>query len=241
MVRHGHQLTIYSYAPTPSLSAALGAELLDARDIAPENGLAHRYRHVGRFQMFANLFRLELQRQEKGTWVDLDCYFLKPLTTQSDYVFGLMSPNKLNNAVLRLPSQCPMLPAYIQAITADPLRTPWSSFAVRLRRDIEILFGKSQPGALVRTNIGPRALSYFAKKYDVLKYAVPPDTFYPIGNKETHVLAHPNRELAEEKLSERTVLIHLWRGKMKRLGLLTKPPPASSFLGLACSKMGLAS
>src|SRR5690606_18370024 len=102
-------------------------------------------------------------------WVDLDCLMLKPTMPESEHVFGFLS-KKLNNAVLRLPADSPIIDDYIQTVTADPLRTPWSTFRRRAMREIEIVFGRSQPRASVRTNIGPRALTYFAKKHDLLRH-----------------------------------------------------------------------
>jgi hypothetical protein len=239
MSRLGHELTIYSYDPEALMKFNLGIDIGDAREVIPTSYSAHRYRAIGRFPMFANLFRLELQRQSKGTWVDLDCYLLRPLVPQSEYVFGLMSPSKLNNAVLGLPSDCPMISDYMRAITADPLRTPWSSFGRRLRREIEIVLGKSQPKSTVRTNIGPRALTYFAKKHNLLRHAAPREAYYPVANKEVPMLVDPDPTNVVSKLTSQTVLVHLWRGKVKRLGLLSQLPPSTSYLGTACAELGI--
>jgi hypothetical protein len=239
MLQHGHELTAYTYDPRALMKCNLGADVLDAREVVAETDVAHRYRAVGKFNMFANLFRLELQRQGKGVWVDLDCYLIRPLVLQSEYVFGLSSHKKINNAVLRLPHDCPMIDDYMRAITADPLRLPWSSLSRRLRREIEILMGQSQPHALVKTNIGPRALTYFAKKHGLLKHAMPVEAYNPITNKEVLSLVDPDPSSMEAKLTAQTVLVHLWRATLERLGLLARLPPATSYLGRGCAQLGI--
>jgi hypothetical protein len=239
MLHHGHELTIYTHDPQSLVGCNLGADVRDAREVVTEKDFVHRYRTVGRFNMFANLFRLELQRQSKGIWVDLDCYLVRPLVPQSEYVFGLSSRDKINNAVLRLPPDCPMIGDYMRAITADPLRLPWSSFRRRLWREIEILMGRSQPHALVRSNIGPRALTYFAKRHDILKHAMPREAFYPLAVGEAPILVNPDPSGVAAKVTAQTVLVHLWRGKMSPLGLVARLPPATSYLGAACARHGI--
>jgi hypothetical protein len=170
--------------------------------------------------------------------VDLDCYLLKPVVPASDFVFGFSSPKKLNNAVLRLPAGCQMINDYMRAITADPLRTPWSTFRRRVQRNAEILFGRSQPKTSVRTNIGPRALTYFARKHGVIKHAMAQPVFYAILNRETKLLAEAGDPVSA-KLPPEAVMVHLWRGRLKKLDLLSETPGGSSYLGKACKEFGI--
>lgn len=238
MLQHGNPLAIYTYDPEALTKLNLGGEIRDARDVTPESHPVQRYRAGRRYAMFANLFRLYLQRESKGIWVDLDCYMLKPFAAKSDYVFGYASPGKLNNAVLRLPADCPMIEEYISAVTADPLRTPWSTLRRRVARDVEILLGRSQPRMEVRTNIGPRALTYFAKRHGVISHAKPKEAFYAIANRETNQMFLPD-DTVSDRLSPGADLLHLWRGRIKRLGHLAELPPATSYLGKACKQYGI--
>jgi hypothetical protein len=240
MLQRGHELTIYTYDPESLIGCNLGASICDAREVIAETDPGHRYRDAGKYWLFSDLFRLELQLQDKGTWIDLDCYLIKPLTPRSEYVFGLMSPGKLNGAVLGLPRNCPMLGDFLAAITADPLRLPWASFKRRLLRELEIFMGQSQPHpSRVGGSIGPRALTFFAKKHNVLKYAVPPDAYYALAVEEAPLLVDPDPKGVAAKLTAQTVLLHLWRSKIASLGLLTQPPPVTSFLGAACAELGI--
>lgn len=239
MLDHGYRIAIYSYGPDALAKLDLEAEIRDAREVLPESHPVNRYRVQRRYAMFANLFRLYLQQQGKGIWVDMDCLMLQPNLTEAEHLLGFASPGKLNNAVLRLPADCAMINDYISAVTADPLHTPWATVRRRVKREIEILLGRSQPKVTVRTSIGPRALTYFAKKHDVLMHALPQDVFYALRNRETGLLVHPDDKITP-KLTSRSVLLHLWRGRMRRLSLLAELPPATSYLGQACNRLGIA-
>lgn len=239
MRKAGHSLTIYSYVPDGLANLGLDAVIADARDVVPEHHPINRYRAVGRFALMSNLFRLELQRQSKGIWVDLDCLFLKPLAPASPYVFGRVSGMKLNGAVLGLPAGAPMVEDYMSAITAVPLRTPWATLRRRVWRDLEIMAGHPMPPPAVQTNIGPRALTYFAKKHNVLSHAVGRDVFYPVGTADAHILVDPDDRRAKAALNERTIIVHLWHGQLKKVDLLKPIPPKSSLVGQAMAEHAL--
>jgi hypothetical protein len=242
MLRHGHELTIYTFDPEALSGYNLGAEIRNVREVVPEKHIAHRYHAAGESSHFSDLFRLELQLQGRGVWTDLDCYLIKPLVPPSEYVFGLASPGKVNGAVLRLPSECPMIRDYAAAVTADPFRMPWASFKRRLRREIEIAMGQSQPHpSSVGGSLGPRALTYFVKKHNLLKHAMPREAFYPLAVEEAPLLVNPDPSRVAAKLTERTVIIHLWRSQIAHLGLVSRRPPATSYLGTACARLGVSS
>lgn len=125
--------------------------------------------------------------------------FLKPLAPATPYVFGRVYGDKLNGAILGLPAGDPMVDDYMNAINAVPLRTPWATMRRRLWRDLEILAGYPMPPPAVQTNIGPRALTYFAKMHGILSHAVARDVFYPIGTNDPHMPVPP----AQWKLASR--------------------------------------
>lgn len=235
----GHPVRIYSYLPDALYKEGLDAEIADARDVVPEDHPINRYRQVGRFALMSNLFRLELQRQSLGIWADLDCLFVRPLVPQSPYVFGLVAGPKLNGAVLGLPAGAPMVEDYMSAITAVPLRTPWATVRRRLWRDLEIMAGYPMPPPSVQTNIGPRALTYFAIKHGVHKFAVPRDVFYPVGTTDAHILVDRDDRKARAAMTENTVIVHLWHGQLKKVDLLRPIPPRTSFVGQAMSEYAI--
>lgn len=233
MGQHHHPLAVYTYGDKSSLGADLGVEIRDARDILPEDSHYHKYRAEQRFGMFANIFRLYLLKYNKGTWVDLDCYFLKPLSSSSEHVFGFSSPNKINNAVLRIAPNSELIDDYISAITADPLQIPWASISRQLKRKFEIFKGQSQPHPNFKTNIGPKALTYFVKKHGLLSYAQHQEVYYPLPAKEISLLLQPEEQVLP-KLTDNAIMIHAWRNTLKFQGYLNSTPPADSYIGKAC-------
>lgn len=240
MVEAGHELTIYSYTPDALRELGLDGVIRDAREIVPDDNPITRYRAVGRYALMTNLLRLELQRRGAGTWVDLDCLFMKRLEPASPYIFGLIVPGKINGAVLGLPQGEPMSDDYLQAITAVPLHTPWQTWRRRLWREVEILCGMPLPPAAQQTNIGPRALTYFIKKHGLMKHALPQDAFYPVSTNDAHVLVDADDRKAKSSLTERTVVVHLWHGQIKKLGLLKQLPPRTSLAGQMLQRHGIA-
>ena len=70
----GHRLTIYTYDPQMLRKSGIEGDICDAREVLPECTV-QSFRSVGRHALFSDLFRLELQRQNKGISVDLDSIF----------------------------------------------------------------------------------------------------------------------------------------------------------------------
>ena len=89
ILENGHTLTIYSYQPEELRASSLHEDIRDAREIMPESDSSYRYIQVRKYALFANIFRLVAQLKSLGTWGDLDCLFLKPLTLEDEYLFGL--------------------------------------------------------------------------------------------------------------------------------------------------------
>lgn len=236
---HGHTLTIYSYHPAELAKTGIHSDIRDAREVISEDDSSYRYIPARRFTLFTNVFRLVAQMKSLGIWVDLDCVFLKELTLTDDYLFGWLSDVKLNGAILRLPANCDMTNDYYQGISAMPLRTPWSTVRRRLQRELEILIGQQEPSLKTRTNIGPRALTYYAKRHHKIGLAQEKSVFYPLSSSEAPHLTTVNDTFAQSSVTEDTIIMHAWQGKLKREHSLETPPPASSYLGHFCTKYNI--
>jgi hypothetical protein len=235
----GHGLTIYSYDPEGLRKTGLHDDIRDAREVIGEEHPAYRYFKDRRFTLFSNIIRLEMLRQNRGLWVDLDCYMIRPLRPASSHVYGYSSAGRLNGAVLQLPAGEPVTEDYYRGITADPLRIPWATFRRIVVREMEILMGRSQPDTRAPTNIGPRALTYYVRKHGLLHHAVPEPVFYPIPSRDTALLGDPDDRKARALITEKTVIVHLWQGYLKHFGLLKQRPPATSYLGQALAAYGM--
>lgn len=107
VINQGHPLALYCYSVPDGVPS--GVELRDAAKILPADAIIRH--QSGSVALFANWFRYELQRLGAGTWVDCDVYLLAPLDGRSPYLFGEEAPGRINNGVLRLPSESPLLPS----------------------------------------------------------------------------------------------------------------------------------
>ena len=231
MLDAGNTLTIYSYDPDSLAKNNLHSDIRDARDIVPENSDNFSFRTA-----FSNFFRLVGQIQCLGTWVDLDCYFLKKIEAGNEYYFGWASDRKLNGAVLRLPPDSEMAKDYLAGNTRVPLSLPWATFRRRLLRDVEILFGRKLPKSDRLTNFGPKALTYYAKRHNKLHLAQPIDVFYPVPSKQALALTDKDDGTAKRMITTNTLILHAWHTRLKKNNQLGELPHPSSYLGNALKK-----
>ena len=100
-----HDLALYCYGAVEGIPA--GIEIRDAGELLPESAV---FRHrSGSYAFFSDWFRYELLLRGAGTWIDTDVYLLGPLDPKPRHYFGEQAPGVLNNAVLRLPAESPLL------------------------------------------------------------------------------------------------------------------------------------
>lgn len=217
VVRLGHRLALYSYA---SLDVPEGVELRDGAEILPLAMLDERC--GGRVAFFADWFRYALLRRELGAWVDADLYLLAPLDMESPHLFGEQSPGELNNAVLRLPADSPLL-AELLAIFEQPGAMPWLPWRARLRS----LLAGADLAIIPWGSTGPHALTALARRLGLSALAEPPERFYPVSWQEASWLLEPGVQ-AEDVARPGTVAVHLWNECIK--GFKDRPAPHGSFL-----------
>lgn len=222
-MRQGHAVTLYCYAQPAGVPD--GVAIADAAQVVPEDRIV-RYPN-GSVALFSNLFRYEAQRQELGTWIDTDVYLLRPLDLAQPCLFGYEYPGMLNNAVLRLPADSPMLPGLIAPFDGQtiPAWLPWRErwrAARRLRRDGNCDVARMPWGAT-----GPRALTALARRHGVERWALPVETFYPVHYSRAAWVIDP-AVAVDAVVAPGTVAIHLWNEVIRSFKEL--PAPAGSFL-----------
>ena len=231
----GHPFTIYSYAPENLNAVPTGAEVRDAREVAPYETLAH-YLEGGWGALASDFFRYALLAKGLGYWVDLDLVFLKPIDFQDEYVFGWENKKSINGAVLRLPKDCAML-GELRSIPQLNWRPPFFG----LRKTAVFYWERLTKGDIRPENyrwgiFGPAILTYLAKKYAVSNRAKECSVFYPVKHYQVELLLGPT-ELVERLLTAETRTIHLWQSVLRRTS--KGPPPAGSYLEQACRLYGI--
>lgn len=161
----GAPLTLFSYER--DLGLPRGIEWRDAREICPDPGLSERYRVDGRVSLatFSDRFRYEMLTRTGYCWVDADFVALRPWRGfDAPVVWGRQPEAKgkalINNAVLRLPPEHPVLKTMLaRARAAEGAEIGW--------------------GAL-----GPYLLTEIAEAEGVYETSSPPERFYPVDPDE---------------------------------------------------------
>lgn len=240
-VRHaGFDLTIYTYEPQALRAQLSGFDVVDIREVVPDQHIAYVYRQQrGGLRVFSDIARLYMLQQKRGIWTDADCIFQNSVATKSDYMFGWISSKRINNAVLYLPASSAILDDYLKSVTALPLRAPWATWRVQLFRELEILWHGKIPRDAGRSSIGPRALTHFVTKHRLRDFAAAREVYYPLLEHEADKLVRADDRACRAALTVDTQIIHAWQGTLKDFGALKDLPPQSSFAAAELKRIGL--
>ena len=223
VLRQGHRLALYCYDRPANVPP--GVQLCDASEILPQSAVFRH--HAGSVGHFSDWFRYELQRQSLGTWVDTDIYLLKPLDAARPNLFGEQSPGMINNAVLRLASDSPVLVELLRPF-ADCTVPEWLPARTRISAKMRAFVqGGIDFGRLPWGSTGPHALTFLARKFGLSSQALPSEVFYPVRWQDADWIVDPARGL-EDMVTERTVAVHLWNECIR--GFKARPAPEGSFL-----------
>ena len=223
VLRHGHPLSLYCYAAPDGVPD--GVELHDAAELIPESEVI---RHKsGSFALFSNRFRYALQRASRGIWLDCDAYLLAPLDSASGYLFGEYESRRINNGVLRLPPDSPMLEPLL-ALFDEADVPPWLPQRARAAAWWRLArTGRTGLSEMPWGVAGPLAITAIARRYGVDRRALPPDALYPVPWQKAAWIRDP-AVAVEQVIGSRTLSIHLWNERIK--GFKNLPAPAGSFL-----------
>jgi hypothetical protein len=223
VLARGHRLRLWCYDPPEGVPD--GVELADAASIVPRDRIVA---HVsGSVALFANRFRYELQRLGLGLWIDADIYLLAPLEGLPETLFGRAADDEINNAVLWLPTDSPLLAPMLELFQERSV-PPWLGLAARAAARWRLLrTGRSRPDLMPWGSAGPHALTWLARRHGLEGAALPPAVFYPAHWREAGWILDPGRSL-DEIVTPQTRAIHLWNERIK--ALKDVPAPPGSFL-----------
>jgi hypothetical protein len=216
----GAPLTLFSYQR--DLDPPPGIEWRDAREICPDPALMDRYRVDGRVSLatFSDRFRYEMLSSAEFCWVDADFVALRPSQGfDRPVVWGRQPEAKgkalINNAVLRLPPEHPVLLQMLaRARAAEGAEIGW--------------------GAL-----GPYLLTEIAESEGAYRSAATPERFYPIAPDEFWRPLDPaSRDFVAAAAAE-SDLLHLWSELLRRVGYdFDAAPPPGAYLHEKFSEIG---
>jgi hypothetical protein len=238
-LRHGHQVEIYAYEPIEELPA--GAVWRDAAAILPRDQLVF-YKGKGTPGVFSDRFRLCLLQQGKGLYSDLDVYCVRPFADLPPYVMGMENARSVNNAVLRIPADAPLLGDLLGVFEPKwQLLVPHLPLGRRLEVAVRRLLGdKVAPEHMQFGATGPFALTHHLKQRGLLHLTQPAPVFYPIPYEAIPALMQPGSDIADAIRPE-TLAVHIWRSQLTRRGRSGMPlPTPESALWSLCQQDGIA-
>lgn len=232
-VRHGHPVHVYSYEPQGELPA--GAEWKDAEDVLPRDRMFF-YKGHGTPGAFSDLFRMNLMRQERGIWADCDVYCVRPIDDLGPYIFSWERPGSINGAVLRIPSDAPLLDDLLSIFDLDnrPLLEPHLPLGRRLEVAARRLLGDPVTPAYMQYGAtGPFALTHFVPKHGLIDKVLPSTVFYPVPYAGIPALMTAGSDL-KDVIKPDTHGVHIWRSQLTRRGRsdIATPEKGSALAGL---------
>jgi hypothetical protein len=204
LVRRGQRVLLYSY--DRALRVPDGVELVDADEILP-GGRAREFVYPSGERspaLHSDLFRYEALRRFGGWYVDI--VLLRDVPPAADIYIARQDDGLVNGAVMRFPSNAPMIAAAIEAAPAllnDPV---WGA-------------------------IGPALLTRLVKQHGMTGVVRPWSAAYPVRPTETCQLFLPEHREALERRTADADFVHLWNEIWRRVRIPKNyGPPEGSFL-----------
>ncbi|MYB34296.1 MAG: hypothetical protein F4X92_04085 [Gammaproteobacteria bacterium] len=233
MLDQGHKVTLFCHGSVDRVPE--GVEIMDAREVTGNRQVImylkdeNKSTHPSRPALFSNLFRYHMIAQLGWTWLDLDCFLLKPLQSQSPYIFAWEDSKLICNATLALPKSSSTLKNLLEFCGHEYPIPPFFPLKWKLKLHFRKVIGNPIHVSYQKWGVwGPRALTYFLKENKEDHHALDTKLLYPIHWKDVSLFHLPSDELKESYLKD-AMSVHLWGSKIKKTGL-DKFGPEKSFL-----------
>ncbi|MFC1485636.1 glycosyltransferase [Candidatus Latescibacterota bacterium] len=175
-VQNGHTFHLYVYDDIAGVPE--GTVVKDANEIVPAERI-FKYREHDSFSGFSNLFRYRLLLEKGGCWVDTDVVCMRPFRFEQDHLFVNVLEGRpffnlacvhttppfitfgrgyyINSWFIKAPAGSAIMDyCYRESLTRDTNTLDWG-------------------------DIGPRLMTAAVKLFDMERYIVPYETFFPIN------------------------------------------------------------
>lgn len=238
MRAHGHNVIVYSYAPETIERQSIDAVVEDARSVLP---LTPELQRIAKAKpaFAADIFRLELMRQSRGVWMDLDIVLVAPLEAPSADLYGFeeVRSHVVNNAVLYLAPASPLLHSLIEFVHRRPVMAPWWrgkrlwKHRLALLARVPIAPENCQWGVF-----GPKALTWFVDELRLRHVVQPAEVFYPVSWNKRGELIDGTR--VEEQFLPSTVCVHLWANGLRNM-IAGRGLDPGSYLARTARRLGV--
>lgn len=208
-LKNNFQVNVYSFN---KIKLPRGVNLRNASKILPKNEIK-KFIHQGVKgcpAAYADKFRIELIKKNKGWWFDMDILCLKNASEfykleKKDIIIGLETDDFVNNAVLKI-----------------------SNFELLNEISKEI----SNAGYIIKWGeIGPKLITKILKRNNYFKKALDKNYFYPINFKNFDYLILPKHYSKAKKICKKSFTVHNYNQIFKRFGMPKNIlPPKGSYL-----------
>lgn len=200
----GQQLVLHVYDKPEDVPD--NVVLANASHLIPRSQI-YRHRSSGSFAPFSDRFRYAILRAGLGVYVDCDVYCVRPIE-DGEYLF-CWEGGVLNNAVLKLPANSPLLGDLLAAVNNPRFVPPWVAARRRLKWRLRSLVGLHHSSHLPVATFGPAALTYYVRARGLDHLALPSEVYYPVHYKQmAEAMLTPGRVL-EDVVSPGTTAFHL--------------------------------
>ena len=204
---YGYGVDLFSFHPINELPKCISNK--DAQGIVDQSTI-NSFVVEGKPDMshFSDYFRYKLFLQSDSFWIDSDMVCLRKFDGSIPLnLFVREEENSLCAAIMRIDSNHPCLPVLIQ--------------------QTEALMGKSLDWGAT----GPKLLTGYFGKTDILQAAEPPRRFYPVHHTEFWKVFHPAFLDECRAFCAEADTLHLWNNLIVRAGIWKKfGPPRGSYL-----------
>lgn len=196
-LKNNFEVHVYSFE---KIKLPFGAKLKDASKIINKKEIK-KFIHQGKkgcLAAFADKFRIELLKRNKGWWFDMDILCLKKETEfrkldNKEIIIGLETDTNVNNAVLKISNQ-----EFLNMIS----------------------FEISKLGYVINWgDIGPKLLNKLLHKENKFSKVFGKKYFYPIDYKNFNYLLLPRYYSEAKKICKDSFTIHNYNQILNRFGI----------------------
>ncbi len=214
--RRGHGVRLYSYSEPAGVPSEI--HLHDAAEVLPRDERTETLLHNGAYSKVSDLLRLELLRDSRQTWVDVDVVLLREDVPTAPTLLAREDSIHVNTAVLRFETGSPILRRLLEetrGLSAETLLATAHGF----------------PGPLLLTSV--------IQELELGHLALPPEALYPVASRDLWRLFDPREtDWCWRTLKDASTL-HLWNEFIRRADLKGKRPPRGSWLDRSMREYGV--
>lgn len=210
----GHKVRLFCYEKFQNLPSEI--EVLDAREVLPEEAQFVN-RRTGSPSAFSNQFRWETIRKGFGAWMDADMLFLKPVRSESDYIFGWENGDeiRLASCLVYFKPNSKLADDLSEWGRKRSYIPPWLNSNEKLKLRIRKSVGmKVDVTTFPWGTLGPRMFTHFCIQNGLANHASNSSRFCPVPYELNSELFDPSADI-ERFITEETDAVHLWNQGLK--------------------------